>query len=179
MYHWESIEIKGYFEKTQEGWLIAVKRPPVAPEKLQGRKVTVKGTHGEVPRRLGQLLPGVGDVSYYRPWPGQEDFCPPCNVQEQLRALYLQDDATRALSVRDLRQRLKSIAGIERAMRGCAGTPIEMWCAWALDALDDVLLALVAAGITERLPANAFAPANPAKVAKFINDFKNSNKCFT
>lgn len=155
LFHWQSAQIKGYFDKLDGGrWAICVNKSPVPPELLAGRKITLKSEGQEKQRRLGRYLHSIATVAYFDVWPGKdnEDFYPP----EQLRNLLSRyKTEPRPEIERDLRQRLKTEGARERVRLGVTDWPICIFERYAMEPLENLILAMAAAGLCAQ-PINQF-----------------------
>lgn len=173
IYHWETaLKISGYFEKSENRWLICVNKCPVDPQLLAGRKITVRAEGENRPRRLGKYLHNISTVSYFLTWPGKEndDFWPPKFIQNEFRKLRIEIRPEKRNEIeRDLRQQLKTQAARERIRLGATDWPIEVFERYTLEKLDDELLSQCGAGLC-RLPINQFYNSQIDGL-RLLNDF--------
>lgn len=154
MHHWDTYQVKGYFDKAADGaWVIAVKETPCSPELLQGRKISVSSTQGTALRRLGPWLPGRGKIAYFAAWTGPEDYRPPREIGRRLSGLYaIYDSIALKREIGALRVELRRAGAIERARAGKTSQPLEVWHRYTLDVLEGVIYQLVGTGALATMP---------------------------
>ena len=171
IYHWESRQIQGNFEKIQEKWWVCIDctRYGLAPYMLDGRVITVK----DKPQRLGRLADNArAERAYFRPWEIR-DYTPPPRLSERLRGLWLiTDPKERDKAIAALRREFKDCAARERGGRPYDATApdIDGWQRWALEPLDWTLLNQAGAG-SWPLPPNQFSRAGGVDLSEVFAMF--------
>ena len=156
MFHWESRDIVGGFEKINEVWWVCVNchKYGVEPDMLEGRVITANNQ----PVRLGKMAAKTRpESSYFRCW-NIPDHLPQGVIKDRLRGLWLiLDEKKRQKEIFGLRCELKKCAERERVTRPSdpAAPSLEGWYRWSLEPLDWVLTEQAAASDWP-LPENQF-----------------------